>query len=428
MKLTSSMNTKKNKYLLISIFLCVQNSLLNAAPLGFLEPYDFMIEAEPITQKAKWQWNFLTQTCFNTTAFDEEGNVVNALQIYEPEQNFIGMFQGLGTQSQFNQLINSIAAGSGGGVNTLQNGLFTPTGTFSGYQVAFLSSYKFHTNCYFKIALPVYNIQLSNVTWTYAGDDQTFSGQQLESELISSFTNDALTFFDLSLNGWKASGLGDLAMLLDYIGDYPQGRSVLRNVRVHVRAGLTFPTGLKADENLIMSQPFGFDGSVSLPFGGGLDINLGRYFQCGFRGQFNYIWGNQKERRVPTFVNQTTLLYPQVLPTFKSYGITQTFNLYGQIYNPIGGLSFKVAYEYYFKSLDRISVLAGGYDSALMNADLVLEEVTRHNMIYELSFDSAFLSKMDRTHPQFGLFVNMPFNGSLGVLASTVGAQLTLEW
>ncbi len=403
-------------------------SLLQAAPLGFLEPYNFMIESEPLIPKQKWQWNFQTQTCFDTQSFDEEGLPVNALQIYEKQQNILGMFQGLDNQSQFNQLVNALASGPGGGVNNSENGLFTPTGDFSGYQVAFLSSYRFHQNCYFKISLPVYNLQLSNVTWTYTGNNETFSGQQIEDELVSSFMTDAQDLFGLSLSGWKTSGLGDLALLLDYIGDYPQGRTLLRNVRVHFRLGLTFPTGLLANENLLMSQPLGADGSMTMPFGGGLDINLGRYFQCGFRGQFSYIWGNEKLRRIPTFENQTTLMFPQVVSTFKNHGITQTFDLYAQIYNVISALSFKVAYEYYFKSQDSISINIPGLNYSLINSNLNLDEITRHNMILMLSFDSAFLKKFDKIHPQVGVYVNLPFNGSFTTSASTAGVQLSLDW
>lgn len=415
----------KKFFLIITLMLA--EVLLQAAPLGFLEPYNFMIESEPILPKSKWQWNFFTQTSFDTKSFDGQGLPVNSLQIYESQQNMLGLFQG-SYDSQFSQLINSIAGGPGGGAYNSENGLFTPTGDFSGYQVAFLSSYRFHNNCYVKVALPVYNLQLSNVNWVYSGNNTTFSGQQIESQLVSSFLLDAQNLFDLSLQGWKTSGLGDLAMLLDYIGDFPQGRTVLRNVRVHARLGLTFPTGQLANENWLMPQALGADGSVTMPFGGGLDINLGRYFQCGFRGQFSYIWGNLKERRIPTFYSQTTLLLPTTAPAYKNHGITQLFDLYAQIYNPFGGLSFKVAYEYFFKPVDTISVATTGYDYQLMTVNLNLDEVTRHNFICLLSFDSGFLDNHDKIHPQVGVYVNIPFNGSFATIASTVGVQLSLEF
>jgi len=417
----------KNKIAVILNFMLLA-PLLQAAPLGFLEPYNFMIEAEPIFGKSKFQWTVLTELSYDSQSFNEDGDVVNALQIYEPQQNVFGLFQGLGNASKFNQFVNSLAGGAGGGVDNGENGLFTPTGTFDGAQVAFLASYLFHEHCYFKIAVPVYKINLTNVNWEYTGNDDTFAGQAIQTELINSFTTQALQDFNLSVGDWQETGLGDVTMLLDYICDYSQGRTLLRNVRIHLRLGLTLPTGVVANENQIMSVPFGNDGSVGLPFGGGLDINLGRYFQCGFRGEFLYLWGNEKLRRVTNFPGQTSLLTPQVTMTYKEYGFIQQFDLYVQAYNVAGGLSAKLAYEYYKKGQDQISVQAPGFNYTLMNTSPRLDEETRHNLIAMVSFDSAFLHKCDKIHPQAEIFVNMPFNGSFTSLLSSVGLQMTLDF
>src|SRR3990167_510659 len=134
----------KNKIIMIFCLTVMIDSFVQAAPLGFLEPYNFMIEAEPIFGKSRFQLTVLTELSYDDVSFDGQGNQVNALQIYEPQQNVLGLFQGLENASQFNQLVNSLAGGSGGGVNNSENGLFTPTGNFNGAQIAFLGSYMFH--------------------------------------------------------------------------------------------------------------------------------------------------------------------------------------------------------------------------------------------------------------------------------------------
>ena len=417
----------KNKILII-LSLMIAESLVQAAPLGFLEPYNFMIEAEPIYGKSRFQLTALTELSYDNRSYDANGNEVNALQIFEPQQNLLGLFQGLGNSSKFNQLVNSLAGGSGGGVNNSQNGMFTPTGTFDGAQVAFLGAYQFHPHCYFKVAVPIYKINLTNVNWQYSGNNATFAGQAIQTELVNSFAQEALADFDLSIGNWSETGFGDVTMLLDYICDYPQGRPLLRNVRVHLRLGLTVPTGVLANENQIMSIPFGNDGSVGLPFGGGLDINLGRYFQCGFRGEFLYLWGNEKLRRVQDFPSQTSLLIPQVVMAYREPGFVQQFDLFVQAYNFAGGLSLKFAYEYFRKAPDFMSVNVPGFDYSLINTGLPLDEETRNNMIFMLSFDSAFLKDCAPLHPQASIFVNMPFNGSLTTLVSAVGLQLALDF
>jgi len=421
----------KNKIVVIALFMT--SSLTMAAPLGFLQPFNFMVEPEPVRptyhakDSTKLQWGVMTQLSFDTISFNENGDQVNALQIYEPTQNIFGLYQGTGTSDKASQFINSLAGGSGGGVTNGQNGLFTPTGTFSGNQVAFFATYMFHANCYFKIALPVYKIALSDVTWTYLGNSDTFAGQSIQTELINNFMSTTYDTFGLWLNNWQESGLGDLEMYLDYINDYPQGRPVLRNVRVHLRAGLTFPTQEK-QHNYLMEMPFGNDGSMTLPFGGGLDINLGRYFQCGFRGQFSYFWGNQAMHRVKTFESQTTLFLPQYMSVYKNYSLTQMFDLYVQAYNVTKGLSLKLAYEYYKSGPNTVSVNQPGFNELVMNSDWALAESTSHTMILMLSFDSLFLEKHDKIRPQASIFFNIPFNGSLITLANTVGLQLSLDF
>jgi len=421
---------KKN---ILILTLMMITPLLKSTPLGFLKPFNFMIEPEPVVamynikNSAKFQWGIMTQLSYDTNSFDEDGNLVNAMQIYETQQNVLGLYQGTGTSDKSSQFINSLAGGSGGGVNNSENGLFTPTGDFNGSQFAFFGTYMFHNHCFFKFALPVYKVQLSNVTWAYTGNNTTFAGQAIETELVNDFISDAKNLFGLNLSNWNEAGIGDLLMLLDYICDFPQGRTLLRNVRVHGRLGLTFPTGFVASDN-VMSVPFGADGSMTLPFGGGLDINLGRYFQCGFRGEFSYIWGNEMLRRVPSFKQQTSLLFPQLVPTYKDYGITQLFNLYAQAYGIAKGLSFKVAYEYYNKGVDTISVDRSGFNYELLNTNKRLDEMTTHNMIFFLSFDSGFLEKRDKIHPQASIFLNLPFNGSFATLASSVGMQLSLDF
>ncbi len=114
--------------------------------------------------------------------------------------------------------------------------------------------------------------------------------------------------------------------------------------------------------------------------------------------------------------------------THKEYGFIQQFDLYVQAYNVAQGLSLKLAYEYFMKGQDQVSVMTPGFSYNVINADLRLEEETRHNVILMLSFDSAFLKDCNRLHPQASIFVNMPFNGSFTSMLSSVGLQLALDF
>lgn len=416
------------KKLLIGALTIMGAQLVQTSPLGLLKPYDFMIEPERNIGSSKFQITAMTETGYNNHGYDVDGNKVNALQIYEKGQNILGLFQGFGAASQFNQTVDALAGGAGGGVNNDQNGLFRPSGNMIASQIALSGSYQFYRDFFIRVHVPVYKIKLDTVTWKYAGNNTTFADAAIEEKLVRNFQDDAKKLFNLDTQGWSETHIGDMACMLDFTRDFPQGRQILRNVRSHLRVGLTLPTGGKSDENQLMSVPLGNDGSVSLPFGGGLDLNLSRYWQFGFRGNFEYFWGHEKKRRVKTFARQTTLLFPQAVDTFKNFGFVQKFNLYGQLFNLVGGCSLKVAYEYTKKSQDSLSVRESGFNYELVNTALDLEEKTSHFVLLMLNHDSGFTQYHGKMHPQFTAFVKIPCNGSYTNLATTFGLQATLEW
>ena len=415
----------KKKLLILALL--IGSSVAESSALGLLNPYDFMTEPACSMGQSKFQWSIISEFGYKSQGFDVDSNEVNALQIYETQQNLLGLFQGYqASQSQFNNIINQVAGANG--VQNSENGLFTPTGNFSASQCALSGIYNFYDSFYFKVFLPIHTVKLSDVSWNYTGNSNYFSGANIQEQLVSSFEADAKKLFGLSVGDWSETGVGDLTCLIDYKKNFPQGRNVLRNVCANLGWGLSFPTGKKSNPDVIMSIPFGNDGSVSMPFGGGLDLNIARYLQCGFRGQFFYFWGNEKERRVKTFARQTTLLLPEKINTYKDYGFVQNFGLYAQMYNLAGGLSCKFAYEYLRKSEDTIAVDSTGFSYELINTDLSLEETTQHQVIVALAFDSGFTKKIKKMHPQVTTFVKIPFNGSYSNLVSSVGVQLSLDW
>lgn len=415
------------KKILITLLLSA-GTLSLATPLELLQPYNFMLEHEGNIGRGKFQLTAMTEIGHKAQGYDGDGNKAGALAIYEPRQNILGLFQGYDASSQFAQTVNALAGGAGGGVNNDQNGWYTPTGELSASQIALSGSYQFLKSFYFKVHVPFYKVSLKNVAWQYSGDNTTFADQAIQSRLISEFSKDAQDLFKLDLGDWDYKYIGDVTCMVDFCRDFPQRRSFLRNVRAHLRMGLTLPTGIKQDPYKFMFLPSGNDGSVSMPFGGGLDVNLMRYFQLGFRGQFQYFWGSQGLRRVKTSDRQTTLLTPEVVETFKNFGFDQRFNLYAQAFNVVAGCSFKVAYQYFKQSESTLSVAQTGLNYELMNSATNLDEKTSHHVVLSLTHDSGFTKYHGKLHPQFTAFVKIPFYGSYINSTSSFGLQLSCDW
>ena len=52
--------------------------------------------------------------------------------------------------------------------------------------------------------------------------------------------------FDSSLNllGWNRTGLGDIALMAEWLQFYPQAKRYIKNVGLNVRVGTTLPSGM----------------------------------------------------------------------------------------------------------------------------------------------------------------------------------------
>ncbi len=441
------LNLNKKVFLSVVTITCTQ--MYASAPLGMFAPYDINIRLKKPGEN-NWQFNVLGEKSYKVqgyatnssayalpglglTANEDVTLQVNALQIYEPLQNIVSMYQGFDSSGSmvqtittpFTQLLDSIAGGPGGGVSSLGAGLYRPTGNLSCGQIAFGLTYSFGQGFYVSTYLPVCFAQLSNVCWNYAGSNLLFSEEKIQTELIDLFSQDAQTYFDLHVGNWKQQGLGDLAFIAEWQRDFPQRRLVLRNVQANVRLGITIPTAKAANQHLIMPVPFGADGAVSIPFGGGLGLSLGNIAELGFSGQFWYFCSNEKLRRVKTFPTQTSLLFPIVTNTFKEFAILQNFNLYAQLFTYSKRLSAKVLYQHWRRQKETLQTFSNEFNFEVVNSAQPIDEVTQHQ-IAMFGIYSPNRGDFERIIPQLEIFWKGAFGGTRAAIASTFGAQFSL--
>lgn len=393
--------------------------------LGLSDGYESMIQPHKLVyQEHSAQLFALAEFADEVTAFDPDSKEVNVLQLYEPSQNLIGLFQGTTQHNTFTELINSIAAGPGGGT---ADAYYTPTGSMKAGQVLFGVTYALSDYFSVQATVPIRYAKLYDVSWKYTGNLHLFADQLIANEVISSFESNVKSLFNLDLTGWSQTGFGDLSALVHYEQPFKQYKKYLKQVTAHFHMGLTFPTGKQGDVNTLMPMDFDYDGAYGLPFGGGLDLDLGKVVQVGFRADFWHYFSNQKLRRVKAFGSQTSLLMSKVAQVWKNYGFIQQFTLFAQLKNFYKGFSAKVSYDYYRKGIDTVSLQDSSLDWLTINASAELDEQTRHHVLLSLMYDALYETDI-ACRPQFELFVKIPFNGSRSVLASTVGILCSLDF
>ncbi len=368
---------------------------------------------------------------YKTMGFNGDHDSVNVLQIWTPTQSTIGMLQGFPATFPASEYLQSIGDPVDDGVR----GHIVPTGKLDfRYGLGIMGRYYFCKGIDVALFIPAYSMKLSNIKF----EDLTPRGSNLEDievrENLTGILPEVIKELDPSynINGWDRTGLGDITIMGEWMQDYPQRKDFLKNVTLDTRLGLTLPTGLRKNEDDLFSIPFGFDGSVGLVFGGGIQVTwLG--VEHGIRGgvdaQFFYLFGNTRERRIKVAANQTDLLLLAKVGVHNDPGFTQRFNLYLQMYKFHQGLSGAFVYQVFKHSEDTISLSNNMYSSAIANTAASLDEWEIHQFIFKLDYDfQGYISDDASIKPQLTAFYKLPMSGKRAVLANTFGFVASLNF
>ena len=102
----------------------------------------------------------------------------------------------------------------------------------------------------------------------------------------------------MDISGWKKDDIGDIAANLYFKKVYKQEDLPVSKVCLGLKTGVSFPTGDEANEDVLISVPFGNDGSYGLIFGGAINVDTHKYLALGVDAEFLHLFGNTKKRRM----------------------------------------------------------------------------------------------------------------------------------
>ena len=401
-------------------------SMIGAAGLSgmnLIRPYQILLRP-PKLEDSRMQLYAIGQFGFGSKAFGIEGDAVNPLQIYECNQNALTMLNGFSACSPIGQLSARINAES-----DCARGRFTPCANFHVDGAAeFGLRFFFEHYISFVVYFPYYAMRLDDVVWQDLTGCTSIQDARTHAYLTDCLSENICTLGGLDIGGWKRHGPGDTTLSLEWIQDFAQNREFLRNVTLNSRLGMTVPTALKEDEDKILAFSFGNDRAIGIVFALGIDLFLGSYVKAGLDVQLMHTFGNTRCRRIKTDVLQTELFLLQKASAFRDFGLTQQFSLYWQFYN-VGGASCEIAYQFYKRGQDELSLTSNEFSSQIANSSLNLIGYTTHDLFLILSYDfERHMSDTARWAPYAAAFVDIPFNGKRSVVARTAGFTLGVNF
>ena len=388
-------------------------------------PYDTLLRPE-IDLDRCYEFAFWSEAGVRPArGYNENDNLVNPLAIWQCNQNALAMLDGFASNSLQTQLRNALNATDDGVRGHLCfNGKLNLD--FGG---AFAARWYFLPHAWITVLLPFYKVDLSEVTITDLTQNLTAADMRVRQQLVQPLATIVKDLGnDLSLEGWKRTGFGDLNLLCEFLFNFPQERPLLKNVEINGRCGFTLPTGKRADEDKLFAFPFGYDGAVGILYGGGLNVMLGCQFKAGFDVQLLHLFGNTRNRRIKTAFDQSDLLLLAKADAYKDYGLTQRFNLFVQGYHLFGGLSLLVGYQFLKHGDDHLALDSCEFSSQIANSATSLEEWIVHSAEFNLHYDFALHCPDSWIAPQASLFARLPFGGKRAAAFTTVGVMVAVDF
>lgn len=409
-------------FILISIW---PNFLLGMFATNLFRPWDINLRP-PQWVGANLQWTTWFEDGYKSRGYNLDGNEVSPTQIWTAEQDALAMLKGFGSDSPMTRfLVDILEMPEDNGIR----GNFLVTGDFKAKDFGIALRYHAPHHITLALFLPFFEMNLNKVFFQDLTQDVTMSDFLVKSELTSQIKQRVHEFDpSLNLDGWKKLGFGDLVMLAEWRRNFYQGKPILKNVALCARLGLTFPTGVKINEDEVLSVPFGFDGAVGIIFGGGIDLYWFDIFSGGLDVEFIQLFGNTRIRRIKVHPDQTDFLLLAKTQAYRDYGFTQRFNLYvgSRLWR---GFSATLTYQFWKHGDDKLTVCTNEFSDNIANTAQSLREWTTHHMIARLIYDGQCdFAEKSLFKPQFCLFYKFPFNGQRAILFNTYGFTLTFNF
>jgi len=391
--------------------------------MNLLRPWDTLIRP-PLDQSRSLQVALFGEYGFAAHGYNSSGDKVNPLAIWNCSESTLAMIKGFLPTSPQGQLASRLSTVDG------TRGHVELRGDMMQASWAATARAYFAKDWSFLVSLPFHHMSLKHVSICDKTLSVTEGDEDVKELLTNNLAQNVCTLGDgLSLGSWERTGLGDTALLVEWIHDFEQGKEFLKNVRVNWRFGGTIPSGKAADIDKLMALPFGLDGAASIIAGFGLELLYGKNFKLGGDVELQQPFGNTRGRRIMTDPSQTSLLLLEKVCAYKDFSMNQRFNLFVQFYEFLGGLSCKVGYQYFKQGDAYLTLDTLAYADVTSNRSKNLFDWTLHQAVVVVDYNiGKHLEEDAYCIPRVSLFSRIPVNGKRSIASPTLGAMFSLDF
>lgn len=428
--------------------ICLVACMYNAThAMNIVRPFKFFFNPAP-HYGTRWQLFALPETGFDSSGFNGCSKSVKVPRLYHHTENSLAMLDGFPADSIMGKKRIELDADD--------DGIRGHLSVCADFRVDFGCTLAVRRtlpyNILLGIYLPFFTMKLNHIRWhdkTKNVKDKGVTAEDLRvrNNLTNGIVhnNGCIKINDLQqtnttgqagaesicldVRSWRRTGLGDMAIVADWLQDFVQAKPVLRNVRLNARLGLTLPTGLKDDINKFLAFPFGYNGTASVIFGGGLNCTFGYYTHIGFDVELRSLFGNTTCKRIKVDRHQTESLLLQKARVYNDYALEQQYTIFGELHDLIPHTSCKLAYQFFKRGDSSISLYGNCFSDVIANSSRDILERNWHEILVVATHDFGYLT---RDHscatPTLSLYGEFPYRGKRVITCFGLGAIINVDF
>lgn len=363
-------------------------------------------------------------------AFDPDEHRVPVTQIWGSPESSLAMLEGHKPGSTLHGLGNRLRGTQDG-----TRGMYTVDGSLKWAQVGLdaqwlLSMIKLPGQFVLSVHVPFIDARYDNITWKSLTKSQTLHDDMVKTDLASNQSE--LSAFvkehgNLEIGDQQRQGIGDTTLMFGWEGHFSQYQRRLRDVRVQVRAGINIPTAHGVNPRKVFDIDFGRDGSVSLPFGAGLRLDLGGGVRVGLDVGALVAVRRTKTWRLKTSWAQTPHLQIATGKATREYGPEWKFNVYSELYNNTLGVTMTAGYQFLKHTDSTLYPQDDTLSSSIINTAADVDVSESHNLVWNVCY-APTMSRAWRVRPALNVGGKFPFNGRRMASGYLLNAGLSLRF
>jgi hypothetical protein len=416
----------KQFFLGLCTITCLQPALHAYYAFNIVYPHDRYLWTGP-QPKGTFQINV-----FGVGTFHEKGaqwnhtNVCDVLQLFESSQSTLAMVKGFDPQS----IVGQVAAALNNVPDDGVRGHVVPTAHWSMKEAGFGAQYWLPHWFYIGVYVPLFHMKLCNISWHDCTKDITAQDALVKELVTNNLAENVRAWSGLEIQrSWSHRGFGDVSLIAGWERNFAQQKPILTDVLLSLYAGVSLPTGKRANENELFSIPLGYDGSTGILFGGTLGLVWKNHFTGGIETHFTQLMGNTRVRRLRTDWEQTNLLLLAKTTINVDWGFIQRYRLYLGAVNLVKGFSCNLAYQFQKQGNSLLSICNNDYITSIANGACQYKEWTLHQIQFDANYNFGFnMSEEERFKPTLGFFYQHDFKGRRALRANRIGAFASLSF